>query len=358
MGRSLLVCYAIVLICRIAGAEETNWRSGWCSFRDEAECDELIATARELHFHALITKGPLEKMRMFSEHASRNGVESYLWFSPIGPRDGKDYKQKLRPEEEEAFQKQQNDKQRMEHGYQGGGAPLPGHREYLWISPNCLDYPEVMAATKEHIRKYVEGCSRLTGIALDMFGYQNYRDCVCPASEDAFKKWLAETKLAPDTEARAIFFLRHLAEQQNELCDFARALKPEIKITVHVWPTFLPEPIYGNRLNLDYCAQTCAWFFLPYWSDEAIARHTEIVVNEAKKYYPRPTGVPFVGLSVGKGANGDKSPERFLHEVNVIFESTRARSLSVFDFKVFLEHPEYATGLKDLFTRYGIGVIE
>jgi len=38
-------------------------------------------------------------------------------------------------------------------------------------------------------------------------------------------------------------------------------VKPEAKTAIHVYPTFLPEPLYGKRLDLDYCCQSVACIF-------------------------------------------------------------------------------------------------
>ncbi|MEN6304749.1 MAG: hypothetical protein ABFD96_18610, partial [Armatimonadia bacterium] len=65
------------------------------------------------------------------------------------------------------------------------------------------------------------------------------------------------------------------------------------KTTIHIWPVFTPEPLYGNRLDVDLCGQTAAWYIL--WPEEKIAEYSRIIANDAQKYYQRQQGVGMIG---------------------------------------------------------------
>jgi hypothetical protein len=119
------------------------------------------------------------------------------------------------------------------------------------------------------------------------------------------------------------------------------SLRPDIKTTIHVWPVFLPEPLYGNRLDLDYCAQTVAWFFPPYWADDKIAKYTRTVVGDEKKYFKRSKGIPFVGIYLGKKHTIDKPLDQFKKELKIIFENSPDTSFCVHEFADIAMNPEY-----------------
>lgn len=78
----------------------------------------------------------------------------------------------------------------------------------------------------------------------------------------------------------------------------------------------------GNRLKLDYCAQTCAWYFR--WPAEKVRRYAETVVRGQRERWPFAHGVPFVAY--GPWANGidtdfGKTPEDLDRELRAVLES-------------------------------------
>ena len=228
-------------------------------------------------------------------------------------------------------------------------------RQYNYYGTACFHHQDVIEATKVAIKAVLDEYPKLSGIALDMFGYPNYRDCVCDESERQLAAYRKQHPDQSEVVARETFSRDTLVEFQNEICRYARQLRPDIKSTVHVWPTYLPEPVYGNRLDLDYCCQTAAWFMLPYWSDEKVTQHARHIVEDARQYHRRQTGVPFVGLFVGK-PGCDKSAERFEHELRTIFTATASRSLSVYDFANIAKRPTYKAAVKRVWSDCGVKV--
>jgi hypothetical protein len=125
--------------------------------------------------------------------------------------------------------------------------------------------------------------------------------------------------LAPD-KAMERFSLETLVEFVNGLARYARSVRAEAKVTCHVYPVFLPEPLYGNRLDVDFCGQTAAWYFEPLWSYEKIRAYTRVICGEEKKYFARPEGVAMIGVYNRPELYSVKSPERLAGELQAILD--------------------------------------
>ena len=82
-------------------------------------------------------------------------------------------------------------------------------------------------------------------------------------------------------------------DYNNELVDYVHTLKPDAKTVNHIWPVFMPEPLYGNRLKMDFCGQTAAWYF--YWDPWRIEKYSRVISGEQNKYWNDVKGVPFIG---------------------------------------------------------------
>ena len=277
-------------------------------------------------------------MAAFCESARRNGIDPYYWFSPIAKADDlAPLRQVMTPADEKRFAEIKADKDPPKHGYQFGGEPLPGRHDVLLTRILCFHRPEVVAWCRQRIRQMLEACPALAGVAFDYFGYQNYRCCMCPHSLAQFEAFCRVHPDLPRDKALDRFSRDSLVAFTNDLAAFVRQIKPDAKLAIHVYPVFLPEPLYGNRLDVDYCCQTVAWFFKPYWSREKITRYTRVVVNEADRYHSRQQGIPFVGVYVGR-VYADKSAARLAEELRVIYETAGTTSLSVCSFNEFVKH--------------------
>src|SRR5208337_2720697 len=158
----------------------------------------------------------------------------------------------------------------------------------------------------------VEG---LRGIAFDFFGYRNYHCCYCPRSMQLFEQYRKRhPELAAD-KALDAFSLESLVDFNNSLAAYARQVNPNLKIITHVYPVFLPEPLYGNRLDVDECGQTAAWFFEPFWDYEKTRQYSRIIFGEAKAYFPRCEGTALIGIYDQPGKFSVKTPERVAEEL-------------------------------------------
>lgn len=338
----------------LPAAEPGVWRSGWASM---SRPEETIACARELGFNALIFHGPAERMKRCSAQTKAAGIESYYWFSPIVNKRNGDLmplSQVISPEDEAARQTLSTSKDPKRGGYQWGGEPLPTRRNptspdhdvLLGYHLLCFHRPESMAWCRKQISEMLLACPDLTGVALDFFGYENFRGCLCPRSQELFDEYCRRHPHSLHDKVWQEFSRDTLVAAINELSRYARGLRPGVKVTIHVYPTFLPEPLYGWRLDVDTCCETVAWFFEPYWSDERVAEHTLAVARRAGRAFPGSRGVPFFGLYVGR-PEADKSPERLAKELTIIRRHAGISALSVCSFDEFVKHEAMRRVMKE-----------
>lgn len=316
------------------------WMSGWIA--GKFDDDKMIAAAKALRFNALVLGGTPERMQEFAVKARKDGIDTYWWLGPKTPKDqDKSLFMQVMPEKDRLLLEKLKADNDWKKVYQYGGEPLPGHDEVCKNPIPCFHRSEVLDAIKGEIREMLEKCPALTGVAFDDFGYQNYSNCVCGESLRQLGEFRKKNPGLSEKAAEKEFSLSSLVGCINELANFARSLRPGIKTTIHIWPSYMPEPLYGNRLDLDYCAQTVAWFFPPYWADDKIAKYTRTVVGEDKKYFKRSKGIPFVGIYLGKKFTVDKPLDQFKRELKVVFENSPDTSLSVHEFADIATNPEY-----------------
>ncbi|NUQ64229.1 MAG: hypothetical protein HUU20_17300 [Pirellulales bacterium] len=355
--RVILSCLATAIVTlpavSLPAAGPTVWRSGWTSM---AKPEETIACAREIGFNALVFHGPADRMKQWSAMTKAAGIDGYYWFSPIVPKDAADLAplaQVVSTEDEAALTKLRATKDPKKGGYQFGGEPLPARRDpaspdhdVLDVRLLCFHRPESLAWCRKQISEMLLACPDLAGVGLDFFGYQNYRCCLCPRSLQLQDAYCRRHPDLPREKAAEKFSLDTLVETINELSRDARGIRPGIKVTIHVYPTFLPEPVYGPRLDVDTCCETVAWFFEPYWSEEKVAEHTLRVTQKAGRAFAGSRGVPFVGLYVGR-PEGDKPPQRFAEELAIIRRHAGLSALSICSFNEFIKHESMRRVMKE-----------
>jgi hypothetical protein len=175
--------------------------------------------------------------------------------------------------------------------YQFGGEPKMTN-EVLWKKIICLSNPEARDLFKPLIDGIVS-VPGIGGVAFDEFGYQNYHRCHCERCQKLLDEFSARNPAMSKDEAETAFFRGVLVDTINYLADYARSKNPEIKTSIHIWPVFAPDPLYGNRLNVDVCGQTAAWYSL--WPETKIAEYSRAISKNANDFYERPNGVGFIG---------------------------------------------------------------
>ena len=251
--------------------------------------------------------------------------------------------QQMNEEENKILTILQQAESRRQLKYQWGEEPVEG-QEVLIYDVLCFHHPEVKELLKEQIREIL-AVPGIAGIAFDGFGYQNYRCCRCPLSVELFRKGGGELEGEAGGKAFEEFSLDTLVAFNNELADYARTIKADVKITNHVWPVFLPDPLYGNRLDIDYCGQTAAWFFP--WELKKVEDYTRTMVLGEKKHYPRTNAAALIGFYNKPDIFPLKSPERIAEELDAILAGG-CTCVQVCDITDVLDTPEIAA----VFRRY------
>ena len=336
------VLCASAVFCAITISAEDNKPDGfrliWAGGIN-LNIDKTMKRISDSGFNAAAVSGA--NLNTLIPYGQKHNVGIYYWFHIIPPENMKQFAQQMSPEENEILQKLTADKSVDKNGYQFGGEPLAGHQEVLETPLLCFHCPETVEFCKKHLDAVFERYPEINGIAFDYIGYQNYRCCHCKQSTSLFEEYYKKVQSRMSREAALEqFSLETLVQFSNELSAYIRTLKPEARIATHVYPVFIPDPLYGNRLDVDYCCQTVAWFFKPYWPPEKIEKYTRYVIENEKKYFPGARGVPFIGLYQNPQGHF-KSDEEFFNELEVMKKASSARRvLSICSFAPFARNPE------------------
>ncbi len=207
-----------------------------------------------------------------------------------------------------------------------------------WLCPDAgltdAEWQAIEAMLREH---------EVDGLALDYIGYRNYYACFCEASQ-ANRREYAERHpgLPPDVvEWRASEDA--LVAYTQQIRDRLRALDPRLKLAIHVYPDFDPNPVYGCRLPVDYCGQTVAWFFKPHWPLERVYALTQQHAGIQHDVHPAHTFVPFVGVYAKDRV---KPPDQLRAEIRMA-GTAGTGALMISFYETFLEHPELIGAVAD-----------
>lgn len=172
-----------------------------------------------------------------------------------------------------------------------GGEPMVGlhgvepARDMLGTRLPCLGSQELREALQKTI-KAMCAVPELDGIAFDFFGFQNFRGCYCERCQAALAAAVQAGEVAAGPAGEAAFYLGQILAINRELVDYVRATRPGLLVMSHLYPVFLPQPLYGQQLPFDACGETVAWY-IP-WDVSKIYRYTKQVTSY-------PAGIPFLG---------------------------------------------------------------
>lgn len=320
---------------------------------DMRDPDGFIAQARSVGFDALITTvTDPAVLRRLVEAGARHQIGIYSCITPmtglarrwteVHPDRPVPW-QVMTAEQEAALSFISAGRNRYLIPWQWGGEPVLTN-EVLINRIICFSSLEARELFLPVIDAIV-GVPGIEGLAFDGFGYQNYHRCHCERCEGLLTAYRGAHPEMTAGEAEVAFFRDLLVDYVNFLAEYARSRRANIKTAIHVWPVFAPDPLYGNRLDVDYCGQTAAWYTL--WPVEKIARYSRIIVEEAQRYHDRSQGVGMIGYYDRPGEFPLKDAARVDLELRTMIE-TGVRHVQVCSSVDVVRNPEIAA----VFRRY------
>jgi len=326
----MILCFLIIAVSLavpsgFADNSKNVTLTGWGI--DEKDTDKFVADAGAVGFDALITwsTNPVF-LKKAVEAGKRNNIKIFSCLAPmngLGILWSKRYPNRSVPwqvmtgNEDAAFQFIAAGKNQYIIPYQFGGEPKMAN-EVLLTRIICFNDLEARELFKPLIDNIVS-VPGIEGIAFDGFGYQNYRRCHCEHCQILLTGYVNKHPKMTKNEAEVTFFRDTLVDYINYLADYARSRQGDIKTSIHIWPVFTPEPLYGNRLNIDYCGQTAAWYTL--WPKEKIAEYSGIISGEATKYHQRQKGVAMIGYYDRPGQFPAKDASQVNMEIKTMLEN-------------------------------------
>lgn len=303
----------------------------------ETETDEraIVEFAAELGFDTLVVRDPSPVM---AERGRELDVDIVAIVSPGAPEeftdDHPDCVQSLHPVEAEmaeALADAPSSFQRMAHRWY----PLVHTGD--WV---CFEHE----ASVRHIEKQVTAAlDTADGVAFDAFGFRNHYACFCDACEQRREQAGSETD-AHDWDVLGEVSEAQLLETTARLYEHATAEDPDATVMNHIWPPFNPNPDYGDRLELEYCTQTIAWFYRPNWSLDRVEFEA---ARRARRETAANSFVPFVGMLDEPFLR--RPADRLREELEIALEYGDD-SLVLCTLEVPYNHEEYATVIADVLT--------
>ncbi|MGM0601572.1 MAG: hypothetical protein ACQETH_17300, partial [Candidatus Rifleibacteriota bacterium] len=246
----LLIAFSAISCCNSqsqSGISEKPYCFGWLGYLRNESHDKYLKKAEELGFNAVAAPGfKPERLNALIKDAARADIDIYAVIYPTAPKENKKNYLQVMSEKEEKLAKMMTKEYREKHHFQFGGEPVNGNEEVLHgRRVPCFHRKEVVEETKRKVKAFIEACPGLAGIAFDKFGYHNYKCCYCDESKRQLKTFRKKNPSLSLKEAKIQFSRKRLVDFYNEIADYARELKPGIKTATHIWPVFLPEPLYG-----------------------------------------------------------------------------------------------------------------
>jgi len=332
-----LLCATVILMPLAASAQPAEspgdlTLAGWGI--DERNLDTFFADAAAVGFDELITwttdpgmlakavaAGEKHHIRVFSCIAPMGGLGS-LWKKQYPDRTVP--WQVMTVDEEAALRFISAGRNQYLIPYQFGGEPRLTH-EVLTTRIICFSDPDARELLRPIIDAIV-AVPGLAGLAFDGFGYQNYHRCHCERCQGLLTEYQKHHPEQPAAQAEVTFFRDMLVGYVDELAEYARSRRPDIKTCIHVWPVFAPEPLYGNRLDVDLCGQTAAWYTI--WPEDKIAQYSRVISGDATRYHPRQQGVGMMGYYDRPGEFPVKDAAQVDKELRIMVENG-CRSIQV-----------------------------
>jgi hypothetical protein len=313
----LLGVAGLVLVlggCAGSGAplqEKCFWQFGG-QRRTHTDADNEVRLVKSLGFNALVVAPRGNYPQYLIARAHQEGLKVYLMHNAVyGGWDWWEFPGAAAPKM--ALQEYPNqENEQLDHPVRADEVAYSGP----WI---CIDRPEGRQYGADLAKAILKAYPGADGLAVDFVGYKNHLSCRCAYSETeraAFAR--GHTDLSPGEVARE-YSLASLMGYYETVRAAAKEIDPKAAILCHVYPPFDAEPMYGNRLAVDYPAQTVAWFFAPHEDLKTVKERCDTVARTEYQYHPYVTGTAFIGLD--PGAPHAKSPQRVREELRLVKEA-------------------------------------
>jgi hypothetical protein len=348
----VVLALALAVTPGLAGSPPKAMLMGWGI--EEKHLDEFMANAEAVGFDALITEAADPVFLKAAVAAgAKHRIKIFACLSPMS-RAGRLW-EKRNPGRPIPWQVMSDDENVARNfimagtnqyliPYQFGGEPKMKN-EVLIQKIICLNNPDARDLFKSVIDEIVS-VPGIEGIAFDGFGYQNFHRCYCDLCQKHLAGFRAKHPEMSQEESAVSFSRETLVESINTLADYARSKGQNIKTSIHIWPVFSPDPLYGNRLDIDYCGQTAAWVTL--WPEGKIAAYSRVISGKAKTYHQRQIGLGMIGYYDLPGKFPVKDANRVDLELRTMFEAG-CRSIQVGDARDVLKNKEIAAVFKKYF---------
>ena len=288
-----------------------------------------VKAAKEMGFNAIIAGFFGERLTKTVEEGKKHGVEVYLDIEFLG--GGKHTQVMTRAEEERVASKKAAiapDVATWKPGKRGDPFGLR-----LW----CFARPEALEYGKAKIEKYLPK-SDIGGVCLDAIGFRNQYGCHCDFCREAIKVLAAKHPTLGPQAAADKFAEETLCRFIAGLAAFTRALRPKIKIAVHIEPTFAPSPAFASKLPVDYWMTSVSYYSKPHWPPETVRRLSTVVARAQGKA----VGIPYLGFLSGKSL---KTPQRLSQELRSVVDSG-ASGIALFELSEIVKDPAMALAVR------------
>ena len=113
---------------------------------------------------------------------------------------------------------------------------------------------------------------------------------------------------------RLEFSEQALVEYVRQVAETVRGINAKLKLAIHINPDFDLNPCYGNKLEVDYCGETIAWCYPPFWSYWKITKRTQLFLENEGEYEGGNVFVPFIGVCPDNPVN---YPKRLRTEISI-----------------------------------------
>ena len=292
-----------------------------------------IKEAKELGFNAVICGFFGDRLDKAIEEGNRLGVDIYLDIEFLG---GGKFTQVMTPVEEKLIQtKRENSKPDVATWTPGKrGDPL-GLR--LW----CFARPEALEHGKSKVRRYLEK-HKVHGVCIDAIGFRNQYGCFCDYCKSEIPKF---AKLHPELAGQGLkdrYSEWVLKKFITELAAFTRSLRPKIKLSAHIEPTFAPNPTFASKLPVDYWLTCVSYYSKPHWDLKTVANVAQLIGNADGKTI----GIPYIGYISGKSK---KPANRLSRELDIV-RNSGVRGIALFELSEIVKNPSVAQMVKGRLT--------